>query len=58
MLPVVWPNPTTMTALPLISGGRSGLPSGRINAFKQVPGYVAVTVKGRTLWQAVIWTVP
>ena len=58
MLPVVWTNPSTVTALPLLTGGKSGLPSGSINAFKQVPGYVAVPVKGRTLFQPVIWTIP
>jgi len=57
MLPVVWPTPTTLVKLPLLSGGKSGS-AGGINAFRQVAGAVDVPVKGRSQNHAVVWTLP
>ncbi|MDH4022773.1 MAG: hypothetical protein OEV14_06580 [Gammaproteobacteria bacterium] len=57
MLPVLWPTPTTLVRLPLLSGGKSGGTSG-FNAYRQIAGYVDVPVKGRSTYHAVVWTLP
>lgn len=57
MLPVLWPTPTMLVKLPLLSGGKSGGPSG-FNAYRQIAGYVDVPLKGRSTYHAVVWTLP
>ena len=57
MLPVIWPTPTTVTALPLLTGGKAG-GVGRVNAYRQIAGSVDVPVKGRSRTHAVVWTLP
>jgi hypothetical protein len=57
MLPVIWPTPTTITALPLLTGGKAG-GVGRVNAYRQITGSVEVPVKGRSTSHAVVWTLP
>jgi len=57
MLPVIWSTPTTVTALPLLVGGKAG-GVGRVNAYRQITGSVDVPVKGRSTSHAVVWTLP
>jgi hypothetical protein len=57
MLPVVWPTPTAVTALPLLSGGKAG-GIGHVNAFRQIAGSVDVPLKGLSRNHAVVWTLP
>jgi hypothetical protein len=57
MLPVIWPAPATITALPLLTGGKAG-GAGRVNAYRQITGSVDVPVKGRSTSHAVVWTLP
>jgi hypothetical protein len=57
MLPVIWPTPVTITALPLLTGGKAG-GVGRVNAYRQITGSVDVPVKGRSTSHAVVWTLP
>lgn len=57
MLPVLWPTPTTLVTLPLLSGGKSG-GTGGFNAYRQIAGHVDVPLKGRSTYHAVVWTLP
>jgi hypothetical protein len=57
MIPVIWPTPATITALPLLTGGKAGN-VGRVNAYRQIAGSVDVPVKGRSRTHAVVWTLP
>lgn len=57
MLPVLWPTPTTLTKLPLLSGGKSGGATG-FNHHRQLAGHVDVPVKGLSKFHAVVWTLP
>lgn len=56
-LPVIWPTPTSLVRLPLLSGAKYGGTS-HVNAYRQVAG-TAVFVEGwATVDHAVIWTLP
>ena len=57
MLPVIWPTPTTVVALPLLASGKAGS-ARQINSYKQLVGHVEVAVKGRRESHAVLWTLP
>lgn len=57
MLPVIWPTPSAVVALPLLAGGKAGT-ARHINSYKQLVGHVAVAVKGRRESHAVLWTLP
>jgi hypothetical protein len=57
MLPVMWPTPTNVTALPLLSGGKAG-GTGHVNAFRQIAGSIDVPLKGLSRIHAVVWTLP
>lgn len=57
MLPVAWITTTQVTPLPLLSGGKSGAAHGA-NSYRQVVGYVEVTVKGKKTRHAALWTLP
>lgn len=56
-LPVIWPTPTAVVALPLLRGGKAGSVR-QINAYGQLVGHVAVAVKGQRESHAVMWTLP
>lgn len=57
MLPVLWPTPTTLVKLPLLSGGKGGGAPG-LNSHGQLAGHVDVPVKGLSKFHAVVWTLP
>lgn len=57
MLPVLWPTPTTLVKLPLLSGGKNAGAPG-FNSHGQFAGYVDVPVKGLSRFHAVVWTLP
>lgn len=56
-LPVIWPTPTSLVKLPLLSGAKYGQ-TGRVNAYRQVAGRVSVVDGWATIDHAVIWTLP
>jgi len=57
VLPVLWPTPTTLVKLPLLSGGKGGGVAG-LNSHGQLTGHVDVPVKGVSKFHAVVWTRP
>ena len=57
MLPVLWPTPTTLMQLPLLTGGKAGAPGG-FNSHRQLVGSVNVPIKGLSTDHAVLWTLP
>jgi len=56
MLPVLWPTPTTLVSLPLLSGGKNGGVGCCFNGYGQLAGHVDVPVKGRSQFHAVVWS--
>lgn len=56
-LPVIWPAPTSLVRLPLLSGGKYGEVHG-VNAYRQIAGTVSFVEGWNTIWHAVIWTLP
>lgn len=56
-LPVVWPTPTSVVRLPLLSGGKYGQAQ-RVNAYRQIAGTVNFVDGWSTPEHAVIWTLP
>lgn len=56
-LPVIWPTPTSLVRLPLLSGGKYGDTHG-VNAYRQIAGTVNFVDGWSTPEHAVIWTLP
>jgi hypothetical protein len=56
-LPVLWPTPTSVVRLPLLSGGKYGGSAG-VNAYRQIAGTVKFVEGWSTIDHAVIWTLP
>ena len=56
-LPVIWPTPTSLVRLPLLSGAKYG-GTNRVNAYRQIAGAVVFVEGWATVDHAVIWTLP
>jgi hypothetical protein len=56
-LPVIWPTPTSLVRLPLLSGAKYG-GTNHVNAYRQVAGAVVFVEGWATVDHAVIWTLP
>jgi hypothetical protein len=56
-LPVIWPTPTSLVRLPLLSGAKYG-GTNHVNAYRQIAGAVVFVEGWATVDHAVIWTLP
>jgi hypothetical protein len=56
-LPVIWPTPTSLVRLPLLSGAKYGTTS-RVNAYRQIAGTASFVDGWATTDHAAIWTLP
>jgi uncharacterized membrane protein len=56
-LPVIWPTPTSLVRLPLLSGAKYG-GTNHTNAYRQIAGAVSFVEGWNTIDHAVVWTLP